>query len=206
MDLTATQSAKITWIERKTVNNWYNYIRQAIKWYEEREQDEVLNWVIELDESYFWPTRIKWKRWRWAWMKTIVFGLLKRNWKVYSKIIPDVKAKTLMPIIRWKVEDWSEINTDWWKAYDGLVDIWFDKHYRVHHWETEFARWKQHINCIESFWSYAKRRLAKFNWITRQKFELHLKETEFRFNCWLAKKNLYNELKRVVKLYRKIST
>ncbi len=28
----------------------------------------------------------------------------------------------------------SEINTDWWKAYDGLVDLWYYKHYRVHHW------------------------------------------------------------------------
>ena len=71
---------------------------------------------------------------------------LKRWWKVYTEIIPNAKAKILIPIIRWKIDDWSIINTDWWKAYDGLVDLWYEKHFRVHHWKNEFARWKQHIN------------------------------------------------------------
>ena len=74
-------------------------------------------------------------------MKTIVFGLLKRNGKVYTEIVPDVKKKTLLPIIRGKVkiED-TEINSDGWRAYDGLVDIGYKKHYRVHHGANEFAR------------------------------------------------------------------
>ena len=37
-------------------------------------------------------------------MKTIVFWLLKRNGKVYTEIVPDVKAKTLIPIITWKTK------------------------------------------------------------------------------------------------------
>jgi len=48
--------------------------------------------------------------------------------------------------------------------------------------EHEFARSNCHINGIESFWSYAKRRLAKFNAVPRQTFLLHLKECEFRFH------------------------
>lgn len=61
-------------------------------------------------------------------MKTIVFGLLKRNWKVYTEIVPDVETKTLVPIIRWKIkiED-TENNSDWWIAYNGLVDIGHEK-------------------------------------------------------------------------------
>ena len=46
----------------------------------------------------------------------------------------------------------------------------------------EFARGNFHIDGIESFWSYAKRKLAKFNGVPRQTFHLHLKECEFRFN------------------------
>jgi transposase-like protein len=164
------------------VDDWYFYIRKAIYKYCETEKKEKFKWVVEADESYFWPTRVRWKRWRWAWMKTIVFGLLKRDWKVFTEIIPDAKAKTLIPIIRWKIEDWSVINTDGWKAYDGLVDLWFEKHYRVHHWKNEFARWKQHINWIESFWSFTKRRLSKFNWIKKDFFKLYLQESEFRYN------------------------
>jgi len=39
----------------------------------------------------------------------------------------------------------------------------YKKHFRVYHGEHEFARGNCYINGIESFWSYAKRRLAKFN-------------------------------------------
>jgi len=37
-------------------------------------------------------------------------------------------------------------------------------------------------NGIESFWGYAKTRLAKFRGIHKESFNLHLKECEFRFN------------------------
>jgi transposase-like protein len=63
-----------------------------------------------------------------------------------------------------------------------LVDLGYKKHYRVIHSENEFVRGKQHVNGIESFWSYTKRRLAKFNGIKKENFALHLKECEFRFN------------------------
>ena len=74
------------------------------------------------------------------------------------------------------------IHTDRWRGYDGLVDMGFDKHLRVNHGKNEFARGNAHVNSIESFWSYAKRRLVKFNGVPRRTFYLHLKETEYRFN------------------------
>ena len=55
-------------------------------------------------------------------------------------------------------------------------------HHRVFHSKNEFARGKNHVNGIESFWSFTKRRLAKFNGLTDNNFILHLKESEFRFN------------------------
>ena len=86
-----------------------------------------------------------------------------------------------MPIIQGKVLEGSTIYTDGWKAYDGLILNGYE-HYRVYHSKNEFARGKSHVNGIESFWSFAKRRLAKFNGLTDDKFFLHLKECEFRFN------------------------
>jgi len=64
--------------------------------------------------------------------------------------------------------------------YDGLVYNY--DHYRVYHSQNEFARGKNHINGIESFWSWSKRRLSKFNGIQKKCFPLHLKECEWRFN------------------------
>jgi transposase-like protein len=72
-------------------------------------------------------------------------------------------------------------NTDGWKAYDGLILNGYE-HYRVFHSDNEFARGKCYVNGIEAFWSYCKRRLSKFNGINSDKFILHLKESEFRYN------------------------
>src|SRR3989344_3243526 len=47
------------------------------------------------------------------------------------------------------------------------------------------------MNGIESFWSYTKRRLLKFNGIRKDKFLLHLKESQFR---WNNRKNIYKLL------------
>jgi transposase-like protein len=114
--------------------------------------------------------------------KTIVFGLLKRGDSAYTEIVPNACKATLQAIIRGKVDPNSIIDTDGWRGYDGLVDIGLQKHFRVNHGNNEFARGANHVNGIESLWSYAKHRLAQFHGIRNDKFELHLKETEFRFN------------------------
>jgi hypothetical protein len=56
---------------------------------------------IEVDESYF-GVRRKSKRGRGAAGKILVFGLLKRGGKVYTKIIPDASSATPPPIIERK--------------------------------------------------------------------------------------------------------
>ncbi len=49
----------------------------------------------------------------------------------------------------------SDIYTDGWKTYDGPVLKGYE-HHRFHHHQNQFARGKNHVNGIESFWSYAK--------------------------------------------------
>ena len=71
---------------------------------------------IEVDESYFGGTH-KGKKGRGAGGKVPVFGLLKRNDKVYTVIIPDAKSDTLLPIIREKVKPNSIVYTDTFRSY-----------------------------------------------------------------------------------------
>jgi transposase-like protein len=113
--------------------------------------------------------------------KTIVFGVLKRDDRVYLKIVPNASREELMPIIQGKILKGSTIYTDGWKAYDGLILNGYD-HYRIFHHENEFTKTKNYENSIESFWYFTKNRLSKFNGFTNDKFILHLKECEFRFN------------------------
>ena len=69
-------------------------------------------------------------------------------------------AATLQVLIRGRMDVDSVIHSDGWRGYDGLVDIGYDKHFRVHHGENEFARDNFHINDIESFWNYGKIRFS----------------------------------------------
>ena len=112
--------------------------------------------------------------------------------------MPDCKKATLQAIICGRVAPEVVINSDGWRGSDGLVDVGYSKPFRVNHGASEFVRGTQHVNGIESFWSYAKHRLQQFHGITPQKFNLHLKECEYRFS--LRKNNVYAEL---LKLLRK---
>ena len=113
--------------------------------------------------------------------KQPVFGILERNGQVYTEIIPDCSKKTLQQIIVGKVDLETVVHSDGWRGYNGLVDVGYDKHLRVNH-SKEYSKGKGcHINGIESFWSFTKRRLAKFNGV-KANFHLHLKECEWRWN------------------------
>jgi len=180
LDLTAMETAALTGLSLRSVTAIYDKLRQKIvQWCE---QTAPVSGTVEVDESYFGPRRIPGKRGRGASQKTIVFGIFQRTGGVYTEIVPDASKRTLQRVIRGHVAAESVIHSDRWRGYDGLVDVGYDKHFRVEHGRNEFANATSHINGIETFWSYAKRRLAQFNGIARHKFLRFLKESEFRFN------------------------
>jgi transposase-like protein len=197
LGLTATDVAQLTGLTRKSVTVIFLKIRVHLA--EECERQSPLSaGQVEVDESYFGARRVRGKRGRGAGGKTIVFGLLKREGKVYTEIVPDCKKATLQAIIRGRVSLAAVIHSDGWRGYDGLVDVGYAKHFRVNHGANEFVHGTHHVNGIESFWSYAKSRLHQFHGIAPEKFYLHLKECEYRFNQ--RRDNLYAEL---LKLLRK---
>ncbi|MDH3324690.1 MAG: IS1595 family transposase [Candidatus Peregrinibacteria bacterium] len=178
-DFSATTTSNLTGISRNTINRIYKLLRVRIVKISLAESPELGE--FELDESYFGAKRVRGKRGRGAAGKTPVFGILKRDGKVFVNVVKNCSRKELMPIIKGKILEGSTIHTDGWKAYDGLILNGYD-HYRVYHSHDEFVRGKSHVNGIESFWSFCKRRLAKFNGLSGEYFNLHLKESEFRWN------------------------
>lgn len=194
-DLTATQIADLTGLNRKTVNRLLLHIRQRIAAH--CEATSPLSGEVEIDESYFGPRRVRGMRGRGAGKKIIVFGLLKRHGKVYTQIVPNVSRDTLKQIVQAHVEPSSTIYSDGWRSYDGLVDWGYKKHYRVNHGNNEFATGHKHINGIENFWGVAKVRLAKFRGLRKEYFNLHLKECEFRYN--MRNEDMYHELLKLLR-------
>jgi len=174
---TARTAASLVGVNKTTASYYFQRLRQII--YDNSEHLELLDGEVEVDESYFGGRR-KGKRGRGAAGKVPVFGLLKRNGKVFTVIVPDAKANTLMPIIRQQVKPDSIVYTDTWKSYNAS-DVSEFKHYRINHSKL-FAKQHNHINGIENFWNQAKRHMRKFNGVPKEHFHLFLKECEWRFN------------------------
>jgi len=174
---TARCAAELVGVNFKTAAYYFHRLRTLI---ELATQDETpFAGEVEVDESYFGGVR-KGKRGRGAAGKVPVFGLLKRGGRVYAKVIPDTKGRTLKSIIDQRVVPDSMVYSDHYRSYN-VLDVSGFKHFRINHSER-FADKQNHINGIENFWNQAKRHLRRFNGIPKAHFPLFLKECEWRFN------------------------
>ncbi|MDW0647136.1 IS1595 family transposase, partial [Mannheimia haemolytica] len=160
-------------VNKNTAAYYFHRLRLLI--YQHSPHLEMFEGEIEVDEGYFGGHR-KGKRGRGAAGKTAVFGLLKRDGKIYTVVVPNTQSAALLPIIREKVKPDSIVYTDFYRSYD-VLDVSEFNHFRINH-STHFAENQNHINGIENFGSQAKRHLRKFNGIPKVHFELYLKECE----------------------------
>lgn len=114
-DLTATQTALLLGLNRKTVNRYYGLFRRAIH---ARQTAEIaaLKGTVECDESYFGPARIRGhpgpRKRGLGTSKQVVFGVSERGGRVFTELVEDVKAKTLQKVIRGRVAPKSVVMTD----------------------------------------------------------------------------------------------
>jgi transposase len=128
---TARLAAVLVGVNKSTASYYFYRLRELI--FKAVEDDTPFSGEIEVDESYFGGKR-KGKRGRGAAGKVPVFGLLKRGGKVYTKIIPDAKAATLMPIMQERIMPDSVVYTDSFSSYN-VLDVSCFKHYRINHSE-----------------------------------------------------------------------
>jgi len=95
-DIPASKIAGMTSINRNTINLWFKKFRLAIYARQHKEFKKIFG-EAEVDECYFGARRIrgfhgKLKCGRGA-RKQPVFGILKRNGRVYTEIIPNCIPK-----------------------------------------------------------------------------------------------------------------
>ena len=152
------------------------------------EEFRKLSGEIECDESYFGGKK-KGPRGRGAQEKVKVFGMLERQGRIFTAIVDNVTAETLMNEIINHAEKGSVFYTDKFKSYKSLK--FYGKHISIDHGK-EFGKGRRHINGLEGFWSFAKERLLKYHGVSKSYFHLYLKEMEFRYNY--RKENIYHKL------------
>ena len=192
---TARTAAALVEVNKNTAAYYFQRLREVI--YRATEDETPFCGEIEVDESYFGGRR-KGKRGRGAAGKIPVFGLLKRGGKVYAKVIPNTRGKTLKVIMEKRIVPDSIVYTDTYSSY-SVLDVSEFKHYRINHSQL-FADKHNHINGIENFWNQAKRHMRKFNGVPKEQFPLFLKECEWRFNNPNPKSQL-KQLKQWVREY-----
>jgi transposase-like protein len=88
-DCSASQTAFVVGVNRHTAERYFNFFRSLANYeaLRERQENNLTN-GIEVDESYFGPQRVRGRRGRGAGRKIIVLGLLKREGRVFTQIIP----------------------------------------------------------------------------------------------------------------------
>ena len=174
-------------LSKNLVYKAFNKIRQVCL----TDVPEIFSGTIEVDETYLGGQKKnktkkqlrkepKSKR-GFGTTKQPVFGILTRHGKVFAQLIDDREAKDLIPIITKQVETGSKICSDTWRAYTGLAAKGY-VHRTVEHGEKEYVRGKNHINGLEGFWGYLKRKLAAKGGVRRKYLNLYLSEYVWRYN------------------------
>jgi transposase len=190
-DLNATDSAQLTGLTRKSATNIFLKIRQRIAQDCLRSSPFVTG-VIRATESHSCTLCICGRRGCGTTTGKPVFSLLVHDNQIHTQIIPDCRKAPLRAIIRGRYVADEVLLNNGWHGYDGLVDVEYEKPYGVNNEAAPEAAENGTHQEIENFWSFARRRLLKFNGVSNRTFYLHLKECEWRFNR--RDLDLYTEL------------
>ncbi len=131
----------------------YHRLREALSHVTELEAGK-LKGESELDEAYCGGKR-KGLRGRATAGKSVVFGLLAREGRVYTKVVESVSADELLQHIQAHTRKGSVYFTDAFRGDQSLKR--YGHHHTVNHAIGEYVRDQAHTNGIESFWSMLKR-------------------------------------------------
>ena len=114
--------------------------------------------------------------------KQPIFGILCRNGTVWAELVSSVETKNLQPRVEKQVKKGSTVCSDTWRGYTGIASKGY-VHRFVNHGKNEYSDKKgNHINGLEGFWGYLKRKLSAKGEIRRKKLHLYLGEYVWRYN------------------------
>ena len=120
--------------------------------------------------------------------KPPVFGMIERGGQVVIKMLPDVKQRTIKPLITETITPGTNVMTDEYDIYAKLT-AWGYGHQTVCHSKGEYARDEDgdgfhevHVNTIEGFWSLLRSWLRPHRGISQELLPIYLGFFEFVHN------------------------
>ncbi|MFH1381486.1 MAG: IS1595 family transposase [Chloroflexota bacterium] len=154
--ISAKQLERELGVTYKTAWRMFKEIRKLMS-----ENVNPLTGEVEVDETYIGGKR-QGKRGRGALGKTAVMGLTERKGNAIAKVIPNVKARTLLPMIWNNVASDSTVFTDELPSYNHVAKLGYG-HEIVQHAAKQYVAGNAHVNTIESLWSTIKRGIDGVN-------------------------------------------
>ena len=173
--MSANQMKRTLGVSYKTA--WYlcHRIRAAMK----EANPEMLQGVIEADETWIGGHKKGTPRGKWRDTKTMVLGALERGGAVRFKIDKRANKKTLHTFLAENVCEHEAFYTDEHGAYQGFSE----KHSSVVHWKEEWVRGDVHTNSVEGVWSLFKRSIVgSYHQLSAKHLDSYLDEMAWRFN------------------------
>ena len=145
-----------------------------------------LGGTVEVDETFIGYDRtIKpkyQKKGRGFHHKYKVLTLVERGGKTRSMVVDNLKAKTLVPILREQIDCETRVITDEAGYYQHLHRV-FAEHQVVHHNRGEYGRGNIHTNTIEGYFSIFKRGMkGVYQHCAKKHLHRYLSEFDFRYN------------------------
>ena len=141
--------------------------------------------IVEVDETFIGidPAKKKSAKARGAHHKMKVLSLVDRSTgRARSIVVDDLKATTLVPILRENIAKEATVYTDEAGQYSKLADD-FAEHDFVRHSAEEYARGNIHTNTIEGYFSIFKRGMkGVYQHCAKKHLHRYMAEFDFRYS------------------------
>jgi len=174
--ISAKQIERELGVTYKTAWRMFHQIRCLLD-----EKGGKLRGYVEMDETYIGGHR-RGKRGRGAEGKTPVAGIVERRGRIIACKVMNVRAKTLLPLLRDSVARGSTVYTDELGSYNQVGNLGY-RHKRIRHAAKVYVVGDIHTNTVDGFWSLLKRGInGVYHSVSAKHLQSYLDEYSFRYN------------------------
>jgi transposase-like protein len=192
--ISAKQIQRECGVTYKTAWRMFKQIRTLMQ------EDLTLSGEVEMDETFYGaPKKNQHANKRKVGThkdKQPIFGVVEREGRVTTKVVANVKEKTLLPIVVERVLPASIVYTDSYTSYDNVR--WMGKNYkheRINHTAGIYVMGQVHTQTIEGFWSLLKRGIGGvYHSVSTKYLQSYCDEYSFRYNRRAGNEPMFTSL------------